>query len=1102
MSLPLTRTVALFTGVATAALGASMAIDGAYSHHTDGIGLGFVPHFVAALAFVFTGLSLVCWLLRHQSLAHIGSALVVCLGSAAACEYAGGTSWMSAAPRPDGVAPLNDMGMQSLASFMVGCVFSALAMICLSQLRRTHFLLLGAALLGAAVFICGAIPLANLLYSNAPMLSGGGSAYPAGYPALVLMTLGGCLMLLPLAEYLGNSEQFSVWPPLPAALAVIVPGLVLWHTIVLQEHRAIGQQVRSDADALQASVRLHLRNRLKSIERMSRRWSAGSPPKEDRWRSDAGRYVRDNPDLHAITWSDETGQVRWIVPQADNHQRVAKDLQSALQSHPTARQTRKSGQLASMCTIELVQGGKGVVGRSPIIDVEGKHCGSHHLVFGLENFFSHIHTKDLQRRYRLLVYDGDGLVYHSPPAGPVSQNHCLKGELSYRGLDWKMVVVPTVEGVTIRGTLIAESVLVVAIAMGILLALAVFFWQRARQRTLDAEHVARELRETQERFQAAVSGSNDGLWDYNFTTEQVYFSPRAQELLGYEIDQVVSSVEQWDAQLHTEDRDRVWQALYDHLQRHTPYDVEYRLNLPDDPVRWLRGRGEAVWDEAGTPIRMAGTVSDITDRKLAEERALRYTEALQEKNRLLEESRQQIEQQAAELKLQASELQCQADQLACAKLESERANASKSIFLANMSHEIRTPMASILGYVEVMLDELAQTHDPSEKRWKQPLQTIKRNSEHLLAVINDILDLSKIESGELHVEVLECSLMEVVQDVTSLMKVRADIKDLNLVVKYGPDVPAWIKSDPTRLRQILLNVLGNAIKFTKYGTISVEVQLNALGPQPMLHIDVVDTGIGMTEEQISRLFQPFVQADNSTARRFGGTGLGLTISKRLAAMLGGTLTVASLPAVGSSFRIALPLDSRTSSTNNNVVRCPPPPAQTPQGTVQLQGCVLLAEDGLDNQRLIALLLRKAGLDVVVANNGEEAITLALAAWRGKPTPEGQRIPPIDLILMDIQMPVIDGLAATTQLRTEGYPFPIVALTANAMKEDRERCLAAGCDDFSTKPIERPAFFATVARWLHQRSNLAKSSQPEAVACGVGEGLQAAQDSCEESAGLG
>jgi CheY-like chemotaxis protein len=170
--------------------------------------------------------------------------------------------------------------------------------------------------------------------------------------------------------------------------------------------------------------------------------------------------------------------------------------------------------------------------------------------------------------------------------------------------------------------------------------------------------------------------------------------------------------------------------------------------------------------------------------------------------------------------------------------------------------------------------------------------------------------------------------------------------------------------------------------------------------------------------------------------------------------------------------------------------------------MQLQGCVLLAEDGLDNQRLIALLLRKVGLDVVVANNGEEAISFALAAWRGEPTPEGQRIPPIDLILMDIQMPVIDGLTATTQLRTEGYPFPIVALTANAMKEDRERCLAAGCDDFSTKPIERPAFYATVARWLRQKSNWAKSSQPEAVSCAVAEGPQPRQDSCGVSTELG
>jgi PAS domain S-box-containing protein len=599
----------------------------------------------------------------------------------------------------------------------------------------------------------------------------------------------------------------------------------------------------------------------------------------------------------------------------------------------------------------------------------------------------------------------------------------------------------------------------VASVIAVLAALTVYFWQCARRRSLDAEHTAETLRRIEDRFQAAVRGANDGVWDYDFKTNSLYFSPRAKQLIGYDETETVDFLADWETRVHPEDRERIWQAIHAHIEAQVPYDVEYRVILPAGEIRWLRGRGQAVLDPQGTPIRMAGTLSDVTDRKRAEGQVQRHTEALTESNRLLRESAVQIERQAAELQFQATEL-------ARAKQEADQANASKSIFLANMSHEIRTPMAAILGFVDLLMEDLNAPRPAGEKHWKQSLQTIKRNGEHLLTIINDILDLSKIESGQLLIGLEDCSIAELMNDVASLMKNRADHKGLSLTVAYAQQVPATIKSDPTRLRQILLNVVGNAVKFTNRGSVTIEVSLAIIDSAECLQFDVVDTGIGLTQEQIGRLFQPFVQADDSTARRFGGTGLGLTISKRLAGMLGGDITVLSQPGLGSRFSITVATGSASgppivpNAPELSVVQ-----PRTDLNAVQLQGRILLAEDGLDNQRLITLLLRKVGLEVIVAENGEQAIHLARAAWRDEETPDGQRIPPIDLILMDMQMPIIDGLTATQRLRAEGYSLPIVALTANAMKEDRERCLAAGCDDFTTKPIDRATLYAVIARWL-------------------------------------
>ncbi len=389
------------------------------------------------------------------------------------------------------------------------------------------------------------------------------------------------------------------------------------------------------------------------------------------------------------------------------------------------------------------------------------------------------------------------------------------------------------------------------------------------------------------------------------------------------------------------------------------------------------------------------------------------------------------------------------------------ASRSKSEFLANMSHEIRTPMTAVIGYADLLLDP---TITASERL--NHVQTIRRNGEHLLSLINDILDLSKIEAGKMTVESVPCSPSQIIVDVCSLMRVRARDKGLDFEVEFQTPIPETIVSDPTRLRQTLLNLVGNAIKFTHRGSVRILARCGGPGAaEPRLTLEVADTGVGLSREQAARLFQPFEQADNSTTRKFGGTGLGLVICQRLTRMMGGDISVDSLPGRGSSFTMTVStgdlagvrmFDGLTEAEIPEVGDAP----KVAASAEPLRCAVLLAEDGVDNQILVSTVLNKAGASVVVAENGRLAVERALAA-----AVSGS---PFDVILMDMQMPELDGYGATAKLRQKGYRAPIIALTAHAMAGDRERCLNAGCDDYLTKPIHRTRLIESVRRWAEKQ----------------------------------
>jgi signal transduction histidine kinase/CheY-like chemotaxis protein len=381
----------------------------------------------------------------------------------------------------------------------------------------------------------------------------------------------------------------------------------------------------------------------------------------------------------------------------------------------------------------------------------------------------------------------------------------------------------------------------------------------------------------------------------------------------------------------------------------------------------------------------------------------------------------------------------------------QAATTAKSEFLANMSHEIRTPMTAILGYADLVLDDSLE-----RSKVKESVATIKRNGEYLLTIINDILDLSKIEAGKLVIDYLPCSPRQLVREVVELLSVRAEAKQLQIIAEFEPTLPAAICTDPTRLRQILLNLVGNAIKFTDEGSVRLYVRWqNTNASKPLLLIEVQDSGIGMTAEQMSSLFQAFHQADGSMSRKFGGTGLGLAISRRLARILGGTIVASSEIGVGSTFCVSViaevaDLPERPETDH----RLSGPAAQTVHPLRDVR--TLIAEDSPDNRQLISYLLKKAGAEVTVVENGQLACELALEAVA--------RQMPFHVIVMDMQMPILDGYQATSELRRNQYNLPIIALTAHSMATDRQRCLDAGCNDYLTKPIDRQHLIQLIAHW--------------------------------------
>ncbi len=449
-------------------------------------------------------------------------------------------------------------------------------------------------------------------------------------------------------------------------------------------------------------------------------------------------------------------------------------------------------------------------------------------------------------------------------------------------------------------------------------------------------------------------------------------------------------------------------------------------------------------------IRIADYVTTTAGSALEKSDGFRRLEELNVGlEKIVHERTATVEARSVELERTARELMATQSKLEQARDEAETANASKSEFLARMSHEIRTPISAIMGFTELMLRGIV--NDPLQRT--QKLETIYGNSTHLLQLINDLLDLSKIEAEKMQVEAIDCNPLRLLYEVVSSLNVRAEQKSISLNMKFDGEVPQRITSDPTRLRQVLINVIGNAIKFTSVGGVDVTMRVvegpfrvnNNIDSSQVLEFEVVDSGIGMTAEQQAKIFDPFSQADSTVTRKFGGTGLGLSISKQLAEALGGGVTVSSVVNVGSAFTIRInpgPLRVDDMLTPEEALESVSSVSERRFLKADLSGLrVLIVDDGETNRELLKLMLSDAGAKVECRSNGQEGVDAINSGLE------------CDVVLMDMQMPVLDGYSASRLLRQQGFGTPIIALTANTMVGDEEKCRACGCSDYLSKPID-------------------------------------------------
>jgi PAS domain S-box-containing protein len=824
---------------------------------------------------------------------------------------------------------------------------------------------------------------------------------------------------------------------IPAFLAasLILASIYLSHFIDLQQDQQLRQVFQSELGKIRTEAQSALVDNLTFLERFADRWKNRERIPKREWEQELGNFFSDQRGFKAGAWLNASMEPNWVLNTSGNSKIVEKVLPEILPLLERSTDQKLTQVLGALPEFDSTY----FIFFVPVY-LNGEFDGFFLLVGGFKEFWNSIVFGVNTNEYSLSAFSGDREIYSLNKSKNFLVEWEFQDEVVLLGLQWKLKLWPQKEFMLQKKPPLPFVVLMAGILTACLLGLTTYFAQKARRQANDLkdtnqtlereveEHAMarselknyqdhlenlveektqtiedshKKLIEIQQRLDLAINGSNEGIWDWpDLQKDEEWWSHQFYKLLGYEFEEIEASYSQFKKLLHPTDLSHTVEAVKEHFENSELFDTEYRLKTKSGEYRWFHAKGDTIRDENGKPIRMAGSLQDIHDRKIAE------VELRQAKN------------------------------------EAEVANKTKSAFLANMSHEIRTPLNAILGYAQILQRQKNLNPDQIKS-----IKTIMKSGDHLLKLINDVLDISKIEAGRMEVYPSDFDLIELINGIIEYFESQCIQKNLGWNFRGLGNDPIMVQGDETKLRQVLINLLGNSVKFTDSGQVSLLI--DQIKPN-LFRFEVADTGQGISEEAQKSLFEPFRQHEEGLKK--GGTGLGLAIVKNQIELLGGKLELESKIGYGTRFFFSLQLKasqvqairSLRSKRTSEVLRI--------ANGQELKALVI--DDIETNRDILSEVLIDLGVEVQTSSNAKDAIELI----------KNQNF---DIVFMDILMPEMDGIQATRKIRENisSDDLKIVAITALGLEEKRKIALDAGCDDFLTKPFRVEKLVNSIAKLL-------------------------------------
>ena len=836
--------------------------------------------FNTAILFVLCGLTLACNILgQRRAAASLASvALLFALLCTARALHLINVDVENILYRPsESLEERVGAGRVALGTSISILLFS-MAMLAQNGLRHGDVVAL---LLGIVICMISWVALNRYVMGGDTMIGWRVTTGMAFVAAAALFCLGAITIALSCGPY--RSTESTHWLSYSVAMGFAIVSFMIWRELVDNETRHLRRTTAAAATAIKLQIKERLQTRQQAVDRFATRWDARYGEEK---RVDAKRLLEDFNGILSLYWVTDDFRIGWIC-RSDDRQPFLGVILPPGPRRDALNQATDARRFTFTPVIQLISDEPGFVGYTPTFGREGQINGCAAAIFRVQEFLDAIAVDRRQIGYEFNVADAGQVIFESAETLPEDPSSAVTTTFQFRGLNWEVRVWPTFGTVAGYRSYAPQFAFAEGLLSALLIGAAIQLRQRAQRRTIEAEQTAKSLHSSEQRFDLAVSASQDGIWEWQHGTDSFYASPRYREILGYPLDDKPISYHAWFARISPDDVDRIQQAIQGHFYRGLPYDIVVRFRTFREEWIWLRIRGQGAWNESGKAVRMAGSITDITEEREAQRQLLQHVETIAASNKAL-----------AELAEAA-----------------EAAAEAKATFLRNMSHELRTPLNSIIGFSTGLLRHIASHNLDDHQRDR--IERIAASGRHLLELVNNVLDIAKAEASEQSHQPESFELPMLIDEVTAMTEPLLQKKTaVKLAVQIASDAPTPVL-DRAKLKQVLLNLLSNAAKFTDRGSIDLSVDFTPDG----WRFAVADTGIGISADDRLRVFENFEQV-HSPGRSVEGTGLGLSICATLAQAMGGQIALVSRPGAGSTFTLLIPQGVEIPNTEENTTPQP------------------------------------------------------------------------------------------------------------------------------------------------------------------------------------